>query len=96
MSIASSTIQVSGLPRQTLAAMKTHAKAEGLSVEGYVKELIETEISITEMARTKSVDEVFAPIQRQFREGGMSEDDLGQLFDAARGEYRNRTTKKKH
>jgi hypothetical protein len=95
MARANSTIQVSGLARRTLSALKTSANAEGLSVEGYVKELIETEMSITEMARTKTIDEVFAPVQKQFRESGMSDRAFAQLVDAARGEYRKESSRGK-
>jgi hypothetical protein len=95
MATISSTIHLSGLKRQTLAALASHAKAEGLSVEGFVKEMIETELSTLELARTKPIDEVFAPVRKQFRESGMSEDELVALIECARDEHRQRTAKKK-
>lgn len=95
MATANLTIRVSGLQRQTLTALESHARAEGLSVEAYVKELIEADMSISNLARTKSIDEIFAPVQDQFRNSGMSEDELDQLIDTARGEYRKEIARKK-
>lgn len=82
--MSTASIQISGRRRQTITSLKSQAKAQGLSVEGYVKEFIETEMSISEMARRKTIDEVFAAAQKQFRESGMSEADLDRLIDAAR------------
>jgi hypothetical protein len=95
MASAGSSIHVSGLGRQTIASLKSRAKAEGLSVEGYVKELIQAEMSVAEMARRKTIDEVFAPVQKRFRESGMSEEELDRLVDVARTEHYNQVTKKK-
>jgi hypothetical protein len=95
MASASSTIHVSGLGRRTIATLKSQAKAEGLSVAGLVKELIETEMSVTEMARRKTIDEVFAPAQKRFQESGMSEEELDRLVDAARSDHHKQIQRKK-
>lgn len=95
MASASSTIRVSGLGRRIIATLKSQAKAEGLSVEGYVKELIESEMSVTEMARRKTIDDVFAPAQRRFRESGMSEEELDRLVDAARTYHHKQVAERK-
>jgi hypothetical protein len=87
--MSTASIQISGLRRQTIASLTSQARAQGLSVEGYVKEIIEAEMSISDMARRKTIDEVFAPAQQQFRESGMSEDELDQLVDAARHDHLN-------
>jgi len=89
------TIRVSGLRRQTIDSLKSQAKAQGMSVEGYLRELIETEMSISEMARRKTIDEVFAPAQKQFRDSGKSEEELDRLVDAARTDKQNGVAKKK-
>ncbi|HEX4792814.1 MAG TPA: hypothetical protein VH370_03425 [Humisphaera sp.] len=95
MASASSTIHVSGLGQRTIATLKSQAKAEGLSVEGYVKELIESEMSVTEMARRKTIDDVFAPAQRRYRESGMSEEELDRLVDAARTDHHKQVAQRK-
>lgn len=95
MASTSSTIHVSGLGRRTITTLKSQAKAEGLSVEGYVKELIESEMSVTEMARGKTIDEVFGPAQKRFRESGISEEELDRLVDVARSDHHNQITKRK-
>jgi hypothetical protein len=91
--MSTASIQISGLRRQTIASLTSQARAQGLSVEGYVKEIIEAEMSISDMARRKTIDEVFAPAQQQFRESGMSEDELDQLVDAARHDQPNKVAR---
>jgi hypothetical protein len=95
MATAGSTIRVSGLRRQAIASLKSQAAQQGLSLQDYVKELIETDMSIAAMARSKSIDEVFAPVQRQFRESAMTEDELDRLVDTARTAHHNQVTKRK-
>jgi hypothetical protein len=95
MASTSSTIRVSGLGRRTIATLKSQAKAEGLSVEGYVKELIESEMSVSEMARRKTIDDVFAPAQKRFRESGMTDDDLDRLVDTARTDHHKQVVERK-
>ncbi len=58
--MSTASIQISCLRRQTIASLKSQAEAQGLSVEAYVKEIIEAEMSISDMARRKTIDEVFA------------------------------------
>src|SRR5690349_5197512 len=93
--MSTTSIQISGLRRQTIASLKSQAKAQGLSVEGYVREIIEAEMSISEMARHKTIDEVFAPGQQQFRESGMSDEELDRLVDAARHDQQAKVTRRK-
>ncbi|HEX5245227.1 MAG TPA: hypothetical protein VFW23_18345 [Tepidisphaeraceae bacterium] len=93
--MSTASIQISGLRRETISSLKSKAKAQGLSVEGYVKEIIEAEMSISEMARRKSIDEVFAPAQKQFRESDVSQLDLDRLVDAARHDRPTKPTRRK-
>ncbi|MBV8779800.1 MAG: hypothetical protein JO353_00250 [Phycisphaerae bacterium] len=60
-----------------------------MSVQGYLKELIESEMSIGDMARRLSIDEVFTLAQKQFKKSGMSDAELDRLVDAARAGPRN-------
>lgn len=93
--MSTASIHISGLRRRTIASLKSQAKAHGLSVEGYVKEIIEAEMSISEMAKRKTIDEVFAPVQKQFRESGMSETELDRLLEAARHQQPTKVTRRK-
>ena len=93
--MSTASIQISGLRPQTVASLKSQAKVHGLSVEGYVKEIIEAEMSISEMAKQMTIDQVFAPAQKQFRESGMSEAELDRLIDAARHQKPTKVTRRK-
>ena len=95
MSVASSTIHVSGLPKGVLSALRSHAKAAGVTPADYAKQLIEDGISLLQQARTKSFDELYASTQERFRESGMSEQELDKLVDAARTRHYRRTSIKK-
>jgi len=95
MSSATSTIEVTGIARDKLHALRAQAKAAGVSPEVYAKKLIEEGVELEREARTKSLDEIFAPAQEQFRKSGMTEDELDRLVDKARTQHHRRTTKKK-
>jgi hypothetical protein len=95
MASASSSIHISGLGRNTLAAMRKQAKALGLPLEQYAKELIEEAIRVAERARTETFDEIFAPVQAQFRASAMSEREFDRLVDQARTRHHRRMTRKK-
>jgi hypothetical protein len=90
-------IRVDGLGRGQLAKLRAQAKQLGLTAEGYAKRLIEEGIRLQHRAGTKSLDEVWAPVQAEFRESGMTERELDDLVDRARGprRIRRRTGKKR-
>jgi hypothetical protein len=90
---SSSTIQVSGLPRGELVALRSQARALGMSAEGYARQLIENGLALERKARTTSFDELFAPVQKRFRDSGMTEVELDRLVDAARRRHHRRSRK---
>jgi len=94
MATIAATIQVSGLSKQKLAALREQAKALGMSAEGYATHLIEEGIALERLARTKTFDELYGPAQARFRKSGMSEDDLDHLVARARSR-RARTSRKR-
>ena len=95
MSTVSSTLQISGLAKQKLRVLRAQAKEAGMTAEKYAKHLIEEGISIQRRARTTTFDELFAPVQEQFRKSGMTEEDLDKLVDTARTRHHRRVTKRK-
>ncbi len=95
MAGTATTIQVSGLRKDKLAALRKQAKALGMSAEGYAKQLIEEGISLELRARTETFDELFAPVQARFRKSGMTEQALDKLVDEARTRHHERTSRKK-
>jgi hypothetical protein len=95
MSSASSTLHISGLAKDKLRTLRAHAKEAGLTPEKYAKHLIEEAISIERRARTTTIDELFAPVQKQFHESGMTEEELDKLIDSARPKHNRRTPRRK-
>jgi hypothetical protein len=93
--MASTSIQVSGLAKTKIAALRKQAKSLGMSAERYAKRLIEQGISLERQARTKSFDELFAPAQARFRASGMSEEGLDQLVGKARQRLRRNSHSKR-
>jgi hypothetical protein len=94
MSSVASTIQVSGLAKAKLHALRSQAKAAGVTAEAYAKRLIEEAISLEQQARSRTFDELYGPAQQRFRRSGMKEEDLDKLVDAARVRHRRRTARK--
>jgi hypothetical protein len=87
-------IQISGLDRAELAALRKLAKTQGTSAESCARQLIQDGLAMEHRARTQTFDELFAPIQARFRESGMTEGDLGKLVYQARTGRRQRQSRK--
>lgn len=69
------------LKPETEAKLKNRAVALGCEVGDYVENLIEKELD-----KPKTLDEIFAPVRREFEESGMTEDELDDLIYQARRE----------
>jgi hypothetical protein len=95
MDSSASTIRVSDLPKAKLVALRQHADTLGISAEDYAKQLIEDGVSLDIQARTKTFDELFAPVRAQVRKSGMTEAELDKIVDAARTWPHRRTSGKK-
>lgn len=70
------TIQVS---QNTGAILEETAKNKGKDVAEYVGDLIEKDID-----RRRTLDEILAPLRKDFAESGMTEDDLDALIESER------------
>lgn len=67
------------LPTKTVRALSGIAKDKGKTLSEYLRDLAETE-----HLASKSFDDILAPIRQGFAEGGMSEDEIIQMFEQAR------------
>jgi Asp-tRNA(Asn)/Glu-tRNA(Gln) amidotransferase C subunit len=70
------TIQV---PKNIGAVLEEKAKNQGKDVAEYVENLIEKDID-----RRKTLDEILAPVRKDFAESGMTEDELDELIESER------------
>lgn len=61
--------------------LEERARADGCDVEGYVKKLIEEDVS-----RKRTFDEILAPFRQAVERSGISDDELDSLFNEARKE----------
>jgi hypothetical protein len=82
-------LQVKGLSQKKLAALAARAKRLGLTPEGYVKQLVEDDLEISEEARTKTFAEIIGPGQP------VDEDELDCVVERIRTRLHNKTAKKK-
>lgn len=62
-------------------ALQKKAKANGFEINLYVEKLIEKDID-----RTKTIDEILAPVRQEFEESGMTEDELDEFIKEIREE----------
>ncbi len=69
------------LKPETEAKLKNHAVALGYEIDDFVENLIEKELN-----KQKTLDEIFAPVRQEFKEQGMTEDELDGLIYQARRE----------
>jgi hypothetical protein len=93
--MSASTIQVSGLAKQKLTALRRQAMEAGMSAELYAKRLIEEGILLENEARNTTFDDLYAPVHKHFRQIGMKEEELDQLVDAARTRHHRRSATKR-
>ena len=68
------------LPKEIGAALADKAKLSGRDSIEFVEDLVTKELS------TPSLDEILAPFRRQVEESGITDDELDDLFTAARKE----------
>ena len=70
------TIQV---PKNIGAVLEEKARNQGKEVAEYVENLIEKDIDLRQ-----TLDEILAPLRKDFAESGMTEDDLDELIKSER------------
>lgn len=69
------------LKPETESLLINRAAAKGYNIDDYIKKLVEEDSN-----KTKTLDEIFAPVRREFEEKGMTEDELDDLIYQARRE----------
>lgn len=93
--MAATTLEVKGLGKQKLIALAAKAKRLGTTPERYIRSLIEQDLGFDQKARGTTIAELMAPVRAEFRNSGMTENDLDMLVDAARTRHHERTLRKK-
>lgn len=63
------------LEPSVVAALESKASAKGLAFDDYVEELLRKEIAL---------DELLAPVRKQFADSNMSEEELDEFFEGVR------------
>lgn len=69
------------LKPETETLLINRAAAKGYDIDDYIKKLLEEE-----NRKTRTLDEIFAPVHKEFEESGMTEDELDDLIYQARRE----------
>ena len=82
-------------PPETERDIHERAAASGLTVEGFIRDLVEREVVIPRGDRTARAqrssgpaEDDIEPLRREFEESGMSEEDLTQFLTQVRDEVR--------
>lgn len=67
------------VPQSVGVILEEKARNQGKDIAEYVENLIEKDID-----RQKTLDEILAPIRRNFAQSGMTEEDLDALIESER------------
>ena len=67
------------VPKNIGAVLEEKAKNQGKDVSEYVEDLIEKDID-----RRKTLDEILAPVRKNFAESGLTEEELDELIESER------------
>ena len=86
MASAVTELRISDLPKRQASAVKRKAQRMGLSVEEYVKQLIEDDLALDEKARSTPFDELAAPFRKAFK--GATEREIAEVVAQARSHRR--------
>lgn len=85
------TFRVTGLQRREVSKLRSFAKHLGLTTEEYLRVIVRDRLAIEREAQRRTFAEIAAPMRRDFRDSGMTEDELDSLVDAARTVAHRRT-----
>jgi hypothetical protein len=69
------------LKPETETLLINRAAAKGCNVDDYVKKLVEEDSN-----KLRTLDEIFAPVRKEFDESGMTEDEFDELIYQSRRE----------
>ena len=80
------------VPISSEASARLQAKAErlGLTPERYVRHLVEEDLSLDREAQATTFDKLLAPVREQFRNSGMTAQQIEALVDRARKRHHRR------
>lgn len=67
------------VPKNIGAMLEEKARNNGKDVAKYVEDLIEKDVETR-----KTLDEILAPVRKNFAESGMTEDELDELIESER------------
>ncbi len=73
------------LPPETERTLREKAASAGLTLEAYLQKLAQRDAE-NGAPRTRTLDEILAPVREGFAESGMNEDEVTALFEEARKE----------
>ena len=83
------------LPPETERQLHERATANGQTVEGFIRDLVEREVvagagshAVSLPQRSSPLDEILEPVRREFDESGTSEDELVRFLTEVRDEAR--------
>lgn len=69
------------LKPETESLLINHAAEKGYNIDDYIKKLVEEDSN-----KMRTLNEIFAPVRQEFKEKGMTEDELDDLIYQARRE----------
>lgn len=67
------------VPKNIGAMLEEQARNNGKNISDYIKELVEEAGN-----KQKTLDEILAPVRKNFADSGMSEEDLDDLIESER------------
>lgn len=79
-------LRISDLPKRQASALKRKAQRMGISVDEYVKQLIEDDLALDQKALSTPFDELAAPFRKAFK--GASEREISDIVAKARSHRR--------
>ena len=86
MASTATELRISDIPKRQASALKRKAQRMGLSVDEYVKQLIEDDLALDQKALAMPFDELAAPFRKALK--GASEREIAEVVAKARSRRR--------
>lgn len=86
MASTATELRICDLPKRLASALRRKAQRMGLSVDEYVKQLIEDDLALDQKARATPFHELAAPFRKAFK--GASEREIAEVVARSRSRRR--------
>jgi hypothetical protein len=85
-------LELKGLGKQKFTALTAKAKRLGMTPARYLRQLVDDDLELDRQAQATTFSQLMGTTRDQFKESGLTEQELDDLVNAARSRHHNRVS----